>query len=457
MSSPALEPDATHNNVGDPNVEYDSNAKDGDWEQIAEACESNTTAKFITALEYLQAQIDHGRPGPAELLLQYNQIKHHINQGVDVNARNHERVAALVIAIKAWRSALQNKEVQAAQCCMGIIRELLDQGADLNVQDQNGRTPLVLAIQTRAPDMIGISGMDKSLVNLLVEAGAYLDPPSQYDSTWPTTPLIAAVSEKRLDTVELLLSKKAKVNTWVGGRTGLYTAVCAGEELFPNRVSAFVSTLLRHGADVKSDERRILASAISHSPESVERFLYECYGSPQPELYPNDQLELSGQESHEAPAATSTSVHLPPLGDGRKPVREKLRKVYRSLVERQKDARSLMKWLGGSIHTHDGRVEELCSSCRAFEKGEIYREWVFHSPDSKSVYRSILGGCTMCQLIKDCLPDSFGAVSLYYYSALSESDTMTKNYYERIIVRGQILNSANNFIYGELRLATVDG
>jgi hypothetical protein len=145
------------------------------------------------------------------------------------------------------------------------------------------------------------------------------------------------------------------------------------------------------------------------------------------------------------------------LGAKRQTIKERLSEVYRALVEKQNDARSLMKrlgLLGESIQSRETSFEELCSSCRSFEKEAKHREWFYHSRNSKSLYRSISGGCAMCQLIKDCLPDYFGAVSLYYYSALSESDTLSQNYYERIIVRGQL---PDNTIYGELRLATIDG
>lgn len=389
---------------------------------------------------------------------EFNEVKALIQQGVDVNARNHEHEAALTTVTRAWSSALHNEDAKSAQCSMDIITQLLDHGADPNVQDKDGRTALVLAIEARSPNVSGLKGMDDLLVRSLVERGARLDPVSPYDAAWPTTPLITAVLHKRFNAMELLLSKKVNVNAQIGGKTALDAAISTAGDIFPKRISIFVGQLLEHGADVKGDERRILASAISRSPESVERFLVECYGNPQPELGWDEESEEGKVEfpegQYEKLAAT---LSLSGVGGGYKPVTEKMRKAYMYLLDKKTEAISFVKRLSSQIAMEEEaatRVEVLCSSCRAFETEALNREWFSHSPNSESVHRSILGGCPMCQLIKDCLPKSFQEVSLYYYSALSESDTLSKNYYERIIVRGQV---PNNSIYGELRLATLDG
>ena len=469
MTSLALEPDRAYKSAGLSDVKHDGKQQDDCQQEIAETAEGELAAKFITALEGIRystktdfkgltLSADRERLSAGKLLSNYNQTLRCISQGVDVNTSNYQGVSAIVIITEAWIVCWQYGFAKPLQFCADIARQLIDRGADLiNAQDRSGRTPLVLAIEVGGPNEGSeVEGLYDSFINMLVEAGSCLDPPSP-TCNWPTTPLIAAVSglRRRLSTVKLLLSKKANVNTSIGGMTALLKVVYDGGELFPERISTTLSTLLQHGADCKNHERRLLAAAISHSPESVERFLLECYGSPQPSLYPNENLEDFAEEEPEDSAAATTSVHPPPLSDRRKLSAESLTRLCRYLAQSQKSARSLLRWADGITHTKDGRKEELCSRCREFEKMAIYREWFSHSSSSQIIRQSISRGCAMCQLIKDCLPDAFGAVSLYYYSALSESDSLSKDYYERLIVRGKI--SKYTAVYGELRFATVDG
>jgi ankyrin repeat protein len=244
MTTPAWEPEAVSNDVPQPVVEGHSNRKYGHHQQRTEATEvsSNNTAKLIAALEGLQSQGDGERRGQ-EVLFLCNQIKYSLNQGVDVNTPNHEGVAAIIIVTKAFIQSLFPADAKAVQCCMEIIRQLFDRGADLDVQDRDGRTALVLAIEAQRPSRGGtVDCMDEFLIDLLIEEGASLDPPSQCERPWPNTPLIAAISRKRLETVKLLLSKKANANTCVGGLNGMYAAVRDGGEMFPERLSATVST-----------------------------------------------------------------------------------------------------------------------------------------------------------------------------------------------------------------------
>jgi hypothetical protein len=442
MDTLAMVPESANTDVRSRELELDIKAN------TLIANDHGPTADFITALEHYleltkgsssyastisfqgnELEPSTGSPFDASRISsQCENIKRISNEGADVNVCNDEGVAALILAINAWRTILQHEDVQAAQSSLEVVFEIIARGANPNVQDQDGLTPLHLAIVkldsemiTMDSEMISTIGMDERLIQRLVEAGAHLDPPLDCDLPWPKTPLVTAVEEERVETVKLLLSLGANINHTIGDKTALTADICAGGDLFPNRVSAIMATLLEHGVDLKNDESRILASAISHVPESVERFLYECYGDPHFKPATSEQMD-SRQGFQANTRSASVPVLLPPLSD--------------------------------DPTSHKRRVQNLCSSCRAFEDNAVYRKWFFHSADSQTVHQSISAACAMCQLIKDCLPASFGEVSLYYYSALSESDTLSKHYFERIIVRGQVSDS---FQYGELRLAAVDG
>lgn len=344
-----------------------------------------------------------------------------------MNACNSDGVAALILALQAWKDLLPYESAENCQSSGELVREILGRGADPNVQDQAGLTPLHGAIVEKNSELVREERVDQALIHQLVEAGAYVDPPPNPKVPWPTTPLMLAVRAERVDIVNLLISLGAHVNTTIGDDTPLMTGLCTGGELFPHRVSAVVTTLLEHEVDVKADERRILSSAISHVPESVERFLSECYGEPGI----NEELVYVRKRAPEGGAPVSAPVLFPSLKTS------------------------------NDESDHDLKAECLCSSCRAFEKNAVYREWFFHSENSEAVDRSISAGCGMCRLIKDCLLNTFGVVSLYYYSALSEADTLSRDYFERIIVRAQKLidgeNRYYNYHFGELRLAAVDG
>ncbi|KAH8679089.1 heterokaryon incompatibility protein-domain-containing protein [Tricladium varicosporioides] len=389
----------------------------------------------------------------------YSEIKMLTHQGVDANARDRQGVAAFLVLTQLWVHAMANKDVKSAQSSLEIITYLLDHGADLNARDLAGRTILMLAIGAGSQGMTELKDMDDNLVKLVVEKGARLDPILPHDSSWPTTPLITAVTNRKFNVLELLLSKKVNVNAQINGTTALLTAVSNGTELFPKRISNFVGALLEHGADVKADEKRILASAISHCPESVERFLSECYGDPQPgfsfgEDVESEEVVESSDEvqlNNSHPPSPSTRLSRAPEA-----ITEIMRRSYSALMDKRAGTMAMLKSFGGSTSLGEElrpRVEALCHNCLRFEIDAVYRKWFPHSINSKSIKQSILKGCPLCQLIKDCLPESFGKVELYYYSALSESDTISQNYYERIIVRCQV---PNNSIYGELRLATLD-
>ena len=105
------------------------------------------------------------------------------------------------------------------------------------------------------------------------------------------------------------------------------------------------------------------------------------------------------------------------------------------------------------------KSRNLCSSCQAFESDARFREWFSYSTNPKALSRSISRGCAMCSIIRDCLPESYNEIQLYYFSVRPQENRVSRDYYERILVRCQKQGSLKDegFVFGELCLAAIDG
>jgi ankyrin repeat protein len=126
-----------------------------------------------------------------------------------------------------------------------IVSFLIEAGANVNATDDDGETPIFSAIKRDRPEITELliekkaninikdsrqfspitiaaaAGSDK-IIELLVKAGADLK-----SETYGLTPLMFAISAKKLDTVRLLIKLGAPINqvSSMSGQTALFSAI----------------------------------------------------------------------------------------------------------------------------------------------------------------------------------------------------------------------------------------
>ena len=151
----------------------------------------------------------------------FQQVKQLLERGVLVNVQNKNNQTPLHYA--------------SVQGHLEVVVKLLESGADVNIQDMNGQTPLHYASK----------GGHIDVVQALLEAGAKVELESYYDQT----PLHKAFWYNRFQVVEQLLEAGAEVNFQgrlgrdENGNTPLHIAA---DFLNPEQVS----TLLAAGVEV---------------------------------------------------------------------------------------------------------------------------------------------------------------------------------------------------------------
>ena len=139
-----------------------------------------------------------------------------LNRGADIEIRNGTGETPLIIA-----ATYGNAE---------MVHFLLDHKADVEAKDSEGRTALMEAVIQKRPD----------IVKILLNAGAYVDAINK----WGETALMEAALRGRTDYIPLLLETGARINAQDNrGRTALYDSILC---CFPETAQL----LLNMGADV---------------------------------------------------------------------------------------------------------------------------------------------------------------------------------------------------------------
>ncbi len=116
------------------------------------------------------------------------------------------------------------------------VRALIDAGADLDAQRDNGETPLITAI----------IGGHVLVASLLIDRGADI----QARNKGGFTPLHAAAYANAIEIAEKLLSRGADVKDQMN-KAGVTALSVASEEGHPG----LVKVLIDHGADLEAGER----------------------------------------------------------------------------------------------------------------------------------------------------------------------------------------------------------
>ena len=158
------------------------------------------------------------------------------------------------------RSAVgQENSDPAAVARLERVRQLLEQGLDVNQVDADGRTPLM---------MDAFEGYTE-VVDLLLNSGAEVD---HRDGAGRTAVMYAS-SGPFPQTVELLIQSGAQVNRidTVEGWTALMVAAAEGHQ-------PVVEVLLRHGADIEITDQDGDA-AIDHARERGQTHIVDLLES----------------------------------------------------------------------------------------------------------------------------------------------------------------------------------
>ncbi|XP_076279889.1 uncharacterized protein LOC143208872 [Lasioglossum baleicum] len=202
-----------------------------------------------------------------------------LKNGADINA-----VGDIYFRFSLLHYAVREKQVQ-------MVELLINYGANVNVKNSLGETPIVNAIENR----------DKKMIELLLTNGADIkeDPKvlraavengnlkivediltdcadvnmlligcSEFD-TW-APPLHKAVKRKQVQMVELLINYGANVNVKNSlGETPIVNAI-------ENRDKKMIELLLTNGADIKEDPKVLRVAVENGNLKIVEDILTDC-------------------------------------------------------------------------------------------------------------------------------------------------------------------------------------
>jgi len=201
-------------------------AKEWGWTEIVELLTQHGAKEFaqVTSSRSTRSE-SQGRMSSIERAILSNnldKVKELISQGADVNLRDSRGNTPLLQAIIIRK--------------LSFIEPLIAAGADVNVKARNGAMPL---------HRIANSGQTE-IAELLIKNGANVD---AREERWGSTPLLAAAVSGRKDMVELLLKKGADIESPDGnGLSPLHLTAGYGNKVHMN----VIQLLIKKGADINS-------------------------------------------------------------------------------------------------------------------------------------------------------------------------------------------------------------
>lgn len=136
----------------------------------------------------------------------YDMVKFLVEKGADVNAKTHFEYSSVVTPLLL---SLDYEHIESRYDENSSVAEyLINNGADINVTNEDGETPLMYASKVH----------NIKVIELLIQKGADINAFDNYGNT----ALIYGVNN--LETVKLLVENGADVNFYKGGSTALISA-----------------------------------------------------------------------------------------------------------------------------------------------------------------------------------------------------------------------------------------
>ncbi|RKK66726.1 hypothetical protein BFJ69_g15146 [Fusarium oxysporum] len=187
-------------------------------------------------------------------------ITERLVEAIAINKKNGNEVIALLVDRRGDKTTITEDGLMAAvgKGHVEVVKLLLDKGADVNIPDKDGWTPVFSASWNGYVEV----------VKLLLDKGADVNIPDK--NGW--TPVSAASANGHVEVVKLLLDKGADVN--IPDKNG-WTPVSAASA---NRHVEVVKLLLDKGADVNiptKDGRTPVSAASANGHAEVVKLLLD--------------------------------------------------------------------------------------------------------------------------------------------------------------------------------------